>query len=104
MQKQMQNRSNARSVRITSRNNATVRAHMSTHIVQTGTKASGRDQNNRCYAGLMSSGREIWIWLCGMIVAGILAVLGAIYLVHFVSPPDMRDPLTSQGGLKPSQK
>jgi hypothetical protein len=31
----------------------------------------------------MSRGREIWIWLCGMIVAGILAVLGAIYLVHF---------------------
>jgi hypothetical protein len=44
------------------------------------------------------------VWLIGMLVAGGLSILAMVYVVDvFIHPPDLADPLTRQGGLKPEQ-
>jgi len=44
-------------------------------------------------------------WIGGLLVASVLTILGAIYVVdHYIHPPNMDDPLARQGGLKPEQE
>jgi len=48
--------------------------------------------------------RDYWILAVGMIVEMALAVWGAVYVVNWIAPADLRDPLARQGGLKSEQK
>jgi hypothetical protein len=49
-------------------------------------------------------GRQIIIFIVGLAVAAVVTVFGTIWIVdNFLTPPDPRDPLAKQGGLRPDQ-
>lgn len=50
------------------------------------------------------SAKEIMLWIGGLLVAGAITILGAIWAVDsYLAFHDPNDPLTEQGGLAPAQ-
>jgi hypothetical protein len=51
------------------------------------------------------SGKELALWIGGMLVAAGIAVWGAFYVVNnYIAPRDTTDPLSKAGGLNKQQK